>query len=300
MMKTAIAPILCALIITTGCTVPWQTTRTLEAQDRVITGVKRTIEVGGKTETIPIICPEPSPDALKTIAVSGSAAKQDIASIAASYGESAANIGLRTHSIQLLRDQLFSICQAYANGAISPSMYKMHLNRNQRNTVAIMAIEQLTGVVRAPNVVLSSSSSVEHGKNLLEQTNQVNEAEKKYAALEDKTTDEAKNLRATIDALKQKLEQDRASLVTTSALASSLSSPVIQLDAKALEAVADTVNSIAQAVFNDNDFLYLCLEVYADEPTSNLFKDACDAAFARYAQHPEEGPTMKRHSNYDK
>ncbi|MCG6542772.1 hypothetical protein MCB86_22100 [Pseudomonas sp. KSR10] len=292
-MKTAIVPALCILLITTGCTPARLSTRTLEAEERVITAVDR--KIGKNSVTERIVCPEPSPDALKTIAASASASKQNIAAIAATYGESAANIGLRTHSIQLLRDQLFSICQAYANGAISPNTYKMYLTRNQRNTVAIMAIEQLTGIAHGPNVVLASSSSADQGRDLLEQTKQLNDAEQKYAALDAKT-DEAKNLRTTIDALKLKLEQDRASLVSTSASAVSNAVPVVQLSPDALGKVASSVENIAKSVIDVNDFFYLCFDSYADESTPDELKAACKATFhgstTVKVDPTESGPTV--------
>lgn len=150
-----------------GCT-PYKNTRVLEAEERLLVYTEKTTEFSNHKVTTGVMCPEPSPDALKTLAASMNIEKQDVAAMAAAYSEGGANIGLRTHSIQLLRDQLFSICQGYANGAITAPAYQMLLTRNQRNTVALMAVEQLTGVLRTPNVTLSGASSVGTNKELID------------------------------------------------------------------------------------------------------------------------------------
>ncbi|WP_434157803.1 hypothetical protein [Stutzerimonas stutzeri] len=150
-----------------GCA-PYKNTRVLEAEERLLVYTETTKGEGKDKVTTGVMCPEPSPDALKTLAASMNVEKQDVAAIAAAHSEGGANIGLRTHSIQLLRDQLFSMCQAYANGAITKPAYQMLLTRNQRNTVALMAVEQLTGVLRTPSVTLSGASSIGTNKELID------------------------------------------------------------------------------------------------------------------------------------
>ena len=62
-----------------------------------------------------IVCTEPSPDAIvaKAAAVAASATSPQIAAaLGASMSESAASIGIRTPTIQLLRDGLFRACEA--------------------------------------------------------------------------------------------------------------------------------------------------------------------------------------------
>jgi len=109
------------------------------------------------------VCAEPSPDALTAITTSGSGKlgvkdKIDVAA-AFSRAESAASIGLRTQSIQLMRDVLYRICEDYQSGALTPAGLETLQRRYQSSMVAILAIEQLTGVVRAPAVVLGGNGS---------------------------------------------------------------------------------------------------------------------------------------------
>lgn len=109
------------------------------------------------------ICAEPSPDALTAIATAAraSANVKDQVNVAAAFerAESAASIGLRTQSITLMRDVLFRICEQYQSGALTPAAVETLERRYQSSMVAILAIEQLTGAVRAPAVNLGSKSS---------------------------------------------------------------------------------------------------------------------------------------------
>jgi hypothetical protein len=96
-----------------------------------------------------VLCAEPSPDALSAIAASqnmnigtpkGTTIGQSI-----SIAEAAASIGLRTQSIQLMRDHMYRLCEAYQSGAIGPVGLQLLHRRFQTTMVAILAIEQLTG-----------------------------------------------------------------------------------------------------------------------------------------------------------
>jgi hypothetical protein len=80
--------------------------------------------------------------------------------------ESAANIGLRTQSIQILRDGFYRLCEAYMNG-LSEEQYTIMLRRYQTNMVALLAIEQLTGAVKGGDAVISASAG--SGMDLREQ-----------------------------------------------------------------------------------------------------------------------------------
>jgi hypothetical protein len=110
-----------------------------------------------------INCAEPSPDALSALAASQNLnlATPQGTSVGQSFAiaESAASIGLRTQSIQLLRDHMFRVCEAYQAGKISPFMVALFHRRFQTSTIAILAIEQLTGTMRAPAVVLGGSAT---------------------------------------------------------------------------------------------------------------------------------------------
>ncbi|ULQ48386.1 hypothetical protein JN531_017280 (plasmid) [Flagellatimonas centrodinii] len=109
-----------------------------------------------------VVCAEPSPDALSALIASADTSVplrgDNTIAAAVAYGESAASIGLRTQSIQLMRDSMYRLCESYLNGAISEASFETLQRRFQSSMVAILAIEQLTGAVRAPAVVLGGSA----------------------------------------------------------------------------------------------------------------------------------------------
>lgn len=136
------------------------------------------------------VCAEPSPDALSAIAASGSlglTAKDKLSlNQSGSLAESAASIGLRTQSIQLMRDAMYRVCEGYLSGALSEGSFETLNRRFQSSMVAILAIEQLTGAVKARQVVLGGSAGVGSAEALLKATGQSTEA---YAALKVATAD---------------------------------------------------------------------------------------------------------------
>ncbi len=112
-------------------------------------------------EALVRFCAEPSPDALTALATSGNlgltATDKINLTAAFSASENASNIGLRTQSIQLMRDAAYRLCEASASGMLTSVQYETLLRRFQSSMVAILAIEQLTGVVKVNAVVLSPS-----------------------------------------------------------------------------------------------------------------------------------------------
>lgn len=142
---------------------------------------QRIIVTGTRTEITPAVgdqpaiqfqrtvtCAEPSPDAIvaqaSTLATSANSGEVN-AAIAASLSESAGSIGLRTQSIQLLRDGYYRICEAYLNGAIGPTEYKQIVSAIDIFMIALVSIEAVTGVVVAPGVLLGSNGTGEIGEN---------------------------------------------------------------------------------------------------------------------------------------
>ncbi len=111
-----------------------------------------------------VVCAEPSPDALSAIAASqgltvGTADGTTVGE-SLSIAEAAGAIGLRTQSIQLMRDHMYRVCEGYHSGAISGLTFQLLHRRFQTTMVGILAIEQLTGAVRAPTIVLGGSASM--------------------------------------------------------------------------------------------------------------------------------------------
>lgn len=246
-----------------GCA-PYKNTRVLEAEERLLIYTETSKGDGKDKVTTGVMCPEPSPDALKTLAASMNVEKQDVAAIAAAYSEGGANIGLRTHSIQLLRDQLFAICQAYANEGITAPTYQMLLTRNQRNTVALMAIEQLTGVLRTPAVTLSGSSSIGPNKALIAALEQLKAgADKEYNALSaaDKDKEAGKALKAKIDGYDADIKKAKDEVVAAAVTAESKPGSGGGVDPASVDKVTEAVKHITDQVNGVNDLFYICLDV---------------------------------------
>lgn len=163
-----------------------------------------------------IVCAEPSPDAMAALAyelaVKGDVAQKAGGELSLGMQDSAAFTGLRTQSIQLLRDFGYRLCESHLSGAISADQYDLLMRRFQKNTVALLAIEQLTGAIKAPPIVLTSQGSAEASKSLTEQRavsegigDQIAQLEKKKASLEKQKVDNetksknAKTANATAD-----------------------------------------------------------------------------------------------------
>lgn len=107
-------------------------------------------------------CAEPSPDALSAIAASQGFSLNDgslEAALKNSVNEGAASIGLRTQSIQLMRDAMYRLCEGYMSGSLDNLTFETLHRRFQTTMVAILAIEQLTGTVKAPAVSIGGDAS---------------------------------------------------------------------------------------------------------------------------------------------
>ena len=99
------------------------------------------------------LCAEPSPDALKTPDLELGADYKDV-NIDFKIATAAAYIGLRTQTIQLLRDAMYRLCEAGLNKQITQGQYRKLFEDLSENMVTLLAVEQLTGVVRAPPVII--------------------------------------------------------------------------------------------------------------------------------------------------
>ena len=93
--------------------------KTVDASQRAIFTVNKTYSrTSGVTKSWTAFCAEPSPDALVAYAtsfgVSAEVANKAL-NVAASQVQAAASIGLRTQTIQLLRDGMYRLCESYAD-----------------------------------------------------------------------------------------------------------------------------------------------------------------------------------------
>ena len=163
----------------------------VDAKQRVVVATKVEVTSGSGSSTITRkytrICAEPSPDALSALAASQGLAfgnsKVDLSTNLA-LAESAGSIGLRTQSIQLMRDAMFRLCEAYLSDALTDRAFETMLRRFQSSMIAILAIEQLTGTVRSPGVVLSGNALVGAAELAATYTEKTVEAQQKVTESE--------------------------------------------------------------------------------------------------------------------
>lgn len=137
--------------------------RLIEAKHRAIVSVKRAVigtdgkpvfDDRGRRVASVAVCAEPSPDALQStaLALGGEASAEAVdALLKASFlrSETQEYVGLRTQTIQLLRDAYFRLCEAFLNDGIDAVAYDVLQRRFQNQIVALLAVEQLTGAVTA-------------------------------------------------------------------------------------------------------------------------------------------------------
>ncbi|MEO8628358.1 MAG: hypothetical protein ABI612_09695 [Betaproteobacteria bacterium] len=81
------------------------------------------------------------------------------AELAASMARSVASIGIRTASIQILRDLGYRACEGVMNGVIQGELYKTMVGGVTDATLSLVAIEGLTQMAPAPLVVLGAAGS---------------------------------------------------------------------------------------------------------------------------------------------
>jgi hypothetical protein len=165
----------------------------IDAKQRLVLSTKR--NVGGTTQAI--VCAEPSPDALSALSASGglslSNSDREYATNLA-LAEAAGSIGLRTQSIQLLRDASYRLCEGYLSGALNGVTYQAMQQQYQQSMVAILAIEQLTGAVRAPALQLGGSAAAGSSQRLAELTELMKKTEADIAAGEAEVAKETREV----------------------------------------------------------------------------------------------------------
>lgn len=129
----------------------------------------REVEIEGddhRIRKLVVTCAEPSPDALTVIGASagislkaGTGESDKAIDLAGALSESGTFVGLRTQSIQLLRDQMYRLCEAYAGEGVNSAELKAMHRRFQSTVMGLLAIEQLTHPVVAAQAILTASAS---------------------------------------------------------------------------------------------------------------------------------------------
>lgn len=109
------------------------------------------------------VCAEAAPDVFSALSSSltggfdFTGANQK-AEAAAAIAESAATIE-RTQTVNLLRESFYRTCERWLSGAIESDEFHILAARDHRSMVAVLAIEQLTGVVKAQSTIISGPAA---------------------------------------------------------------------------------------------------------------------------------------------
>ena len=195
----------------TGCAYFNTAFRTYDNQNNsVMVDVKQRAIISGKRfpDQSTVICAEPSPDAMSAYAaeLAGSVTtpQQIKGEVAAAFQEGSAYIGLRTQSIQLLRDSMFRLCESYMNGAIGATHYDLLARRYQKNMVALLAIEQLTGTVKVAPITINTQGSA----TIPQAIDELLKAQEGLNTKRDSINSEITKLNGEIEGYKTQLEKD--------------------------------------------------------------------------------------------
>lgn len=288
----------------------------VDIKQRAVIASKKTITTKLKdketTESQVIVCAEPSPDALSAYAAELSAESsvpgKATVQLAAALQESSSFVGLRTQSIQLLRDSMYRLCEGYMSGALDRAQYEILVRRYQKYMVALLGIEQLTGVVRAPTVTINTEGSADAARSIESLKEQISSINVKIAKLEkeNKTLEEEKGKSETTAQRKTEIEKeieknvdaidsyrkDKTSIekgvesargLVAKGSATAVVSNVGVLSARSdshVQAVVDSVKEIVLSVVNTDDIGQLCFSYLRDQNDENVkLTVACENYF---------------------
>lgn len=288
------------MFVFTGCANLNSVYRPLDTQNgqgALIDVKQRAIFVGkGSDKNTSIVCAEPSPDAMSAyaaeLAASGILPNGVSGELAASSQEGTSFSGVRTHSIQIMRDLMFRVCEAYMNGAIDKDQYEVLIRRYQKHSIAFMAIEQLTGALRAPPITINTAGTASSGGDKVALSNQIIELDTKIRAVQmelNSTPDGNKeNLNGSLrslsemrEKLNQMLERQAPQSSATGATYSQVTVPA-QLSGPSdatINAVAGVVKDLANSVINISEEVNICIsrETLSKSSAVNGY---CDAVIA--------------------
>jgi hypothetical protein len=144
---------------TAGCS----TFNVSEGESREIDATKRVLVTGVSPYHNRIVCAEPSPDAISSLAASlalkGELPQGPKAEVSGTFAQTVASIGLRTAAIQILRDLGYRACEGVMNGVVTAGDYDVLIAGVTRATLGLVAIEGLTQMRPAPAVVVSPGAT---------------------------------------------------------------------------------------------------------------------------------------------
>ncbi|MGE4166651.1 MAG: hypothetical protein AB7E67_11770, partial [Xanthobacteraceae bacterium] len=136
----------CSSTIHTQSSIRDVNTLSLDAKQRLVLVANRSAGDGER-----VTCTEPMPDAIVArAAVLSSSGTFNLvggssggASAAGGSAESAASIGFRNETVQMLRDGYFRLCEAYLNGALTTEQYQHMILNADTFMVVVSALQTL-------------------------------------------------------------------------------------------------------------------------------------------------------------
>lgn len=159
-------------------------TLSLDAKQRLVFVANRSGGHHGSNERV--TCTEPMPEAIvakaAVLAASGkfeeTGGPSASGSLSGGQAETAGSIGYRDHTIQMLRDGYYRLCEAYMNGAIDKAQYSSMIRNADTFMVTISALQVIgsnqiaPAITLQPNVMTASTKTdgtseikTEAGKN---------------------------------------------------------------------------------------------------------------------------------------
>ncbi|WP_028113290.1 hypothetical protein [Ferrimonas kyonanensis] len=201
----------------TGCSSTIHEVDTLSDTQQVISvDAKQRFLISGQSSSgQSITCTEPSPDVFSVYSSAVEANVDVVEEVTAAFksvnSENGATIGIRSQSIQLLRDAGFRLCEAYASGAIDESQYFAMLSKYQRSMVALIAIEQLTTSQPRSQIAIAANATLNLSDKIADAKANKDQALKDKAAAETTVATE----QAALDEIAKAITGDADTVCTT-------------------------------------------------------------------------------------
>ncbi|MBU0540810.1 MAG: hypothetical protein KKC58_00295 [Gammaproteobacteria bacterium] len=257
-------------------------------------GVFTNAHFGNTNNSKTVIYAEPSPDALSAYSADISAKLSSNSSKSLAYAQGLREVavftGIRSQTIQLLRDSRYRDCEAYMNGALSEGEYGLAVRRHQRLTIALMAIEQLLATGNQPTISIGSTGRASTGgdknlkakqlelatemEKLKEQIDTEDLTEEQTKALEDKLKSKEKEKAAVDEQLENVIDAEIASSTTPSV--GTPGEKVRRYDENSVEAV----RAIVMKVLSIDDLGSKCVIALTENVEHQAaFRKICDEYF---------------------
>lgn len=305
----------------------------IDIKQRAILAANRPGTQGAGQVPETVICAEPSPDSMSSFASELALDAKHKDALQATLGwaqqEAASFVGLRTQTIQLLRDGMYRLCEGYMSGALSASDYAWLSRRYQKNMVALLTIEQLTRVAQVPVISHASQgmasasrsataiqadladlrrarASLDEQKATLDK--ELSDAQKlpdtdaakvpRLATINQRLKDNQEEIKENVEvraALLKGLEAAKGVLASGSTSVQIVTPATIEQQANRSDTVATLIAALTKSVLETDDLPTLCFQLItggraiAAGATSQKLIDSCTDLVAKQVAHRSTG-----------